>query len=104
MALSGGSQGVEFTSAFGGAAEVHGRTASAAFDANDPKRSSPWLSNCAATNGLDAHSITASARASSVGGTLMPSALAVLRFSAKIELGRLLDRDVGWLRPAQKSC
>ena len=27
---------VEFTSAFGGAAEVHGRTASAAFDANDP--------------------------------------------------------------------
>jgi hypothetical protein len=27
MALSGGSQGGEFTSAFGGAAEVHGRTA-----------------------------------------------------------------------------
>jgi hypothetical protein len=31
MALSGGSQGGEFTSAFGGVAEVHGRTASAAF-------------------------------------------------------------------------
>jgi hypothetical protein len=36
LALSGGGQGVEFTSAFGGVAEVHGRTASAAFDANDP--------------------------------------------------------------------
>ena len=34
VALSGGSQGGEFTSAFGRAAEVHGRTASAAFDAN----------------------------------------------------------------------
>ena len=39
MALSGGSQGGEFTSAFGRAAEVHGRTASAAFEANDPLRS-----------------------------------------------------------------
>src|SRR6478736_8197507 len=38
--LSGGSQGGEFTSAFGRAAEVHGRTASAAFDANDPLRMS----------------------------------------------------------------
>ena len=37
MALSGGSHGGEFTSAFGGAAEVHGRTDSAAFDANDPQ-------------------------------------------------------------------
>jgi hypothetical protein len=36
VALSGGSQGCEFTSAFEGIAEVHGRTASAAFDANDP--------------------------------------------------------------------
>jgi hypothetical protein len=35
-AQSGGGQGVEFTSAFGAAAEVHGPTASAAFDANDP--------------------------------------------------------------------
>jgi hypothetical protein len=34
LALSGGSQGGEFTSAFGGVAEVHGRTTSAAFDAN----------------------------------------------------------------------
>jgi hypothetical protein len=38
MALSGGSQGGEFTSAFGRVAEVHGRMASAAYDANDPKR------------------------------------------------------------------
>jgi hypothetical protein len=37
LALSGGSQGGEFTSAFGEAAEVHGRMASAAFDANDPQ-------------------------------------------------------------------
>ena len=36
MALSGGSQGGEFTSAFEAVAEVNGRTASAAFDANDP--------------------------------------------------------------------
>ena len=34
VALSGGSQGGEFTSAFGGLAEVQGRTASVAFDAN----------------------------------------------------------------------
>ena len=34
MALSGENHGGEFTSAFGGVAEVHGRTASAAFDAN----------------------------------------------------------------------
>jgi hypothetical protein len=38
VALSGGSQGGEFTSAFGGAAELHGRMASAAYDANDPTR------------------------------------------------------------------
>ena len=37
MALSGGSHGGEFTSAFGGVAEVHRRTASAAFDAYDPQ-------------------------------------------------------------------
>ena len=39
MALSGGSQGGEFTSAFGGVAEVHGPTASVAFEAYDPNRS-----------------------------------------------------------------
>jgi hypothetical protein len=32
LAQSVGGQGVEFTSAFGGAAELHGRTASAAFE------------------------------------------------------------------------
>jgi putative ABC transport system substrate-binding protein len=36
VALSGESQGGEFTSAFGGVAEVHGRTASAASEAYDP--------------------------------------------------------------------
>jgi hypothetical protein len=40
MALSGGSQGGEFTSAFGGVAEVHGPTASAAFEAYDPSPTS----------------------------------------------------------------
>ena len=40
VALSGGSQGSEFTSAFGGVAEVHGRTASAASEAYDPLRTS----------------------------------------------------------------
>jgi hypothetical protein len=39
MALSGGSHGGEFTSAFGGVAEVHGPTASVAFEAYDPNRS-----------------------------------------------------------------
>jgi hypothetical protein len=38
LALSGGSQGGEFTSAFGGVAEVHGRTASIASEAYDPSR------------------------------------------------------------------
>jgi hypothetical protein len=37
VALSGESQGGEFTSAFGGVAEVHGRTASAASEAYDPQ-------------------------------------------------------------------
>jgi hypothetical protein len=38
LALTGGSQGGEYTSAFGGVAEVHGRRASATFDANDLTR------------------------------------------------------------------
>jgi hypothetical protein len=41
VALSGGSQCGEFTSAFGEAAEVHGRRASAASEAYDPKRK--WI-------------------------------------------------------------
>jgi hypothetical protein len=48
MALSGGSQGGEFTSAFGGVAEVHGRTASAASEAYDPQRSSALKFCCGA--------------------------------------------------------
>jgi hypothetical protein len=46
LALSGGSQGVEFTSAFGGVAEVHGWMASAAFDANHPQETCAPLNCC----------------------------------------------------------
>jgi hypothetical protein len=42
-----------------------------------------------------AHSTTSSARASNVGGTSMPSVLAVLR-SQQLEFGGLIDRDVAW--------
>ena len=38
MAQSGGGHGGEITSAFGGAAELHGRMASVAVDANDPQQ------------------------------------------------------------------
>jgi hypothetical protein len=50
LALSGESQGGEFTSAFGRATEVRGPTASAAFDANDP--SATLAVHCG--NGFDA--------------------------------------------------
>ena len=50
LALSGGSQGGEFTSAFGRATEVHGRTASAASEAYDPPPTS--VVHCG--NGFDA--------------------------------------------------
>ena len=43
------------------------------------------------------HSITSSARASSVGGTSRPSALAVLRLIDQLVLGRRLHRQVGGL-------
>ena len=43
------------------------------------------------------YSITSSARASSVGGTSMPSALAVLEVDDQPVLGWLLDRKLGWL-------
>ena len=43
------------------------------------------------------HSITSSARASSVGGTSRPSALAVLRLITSSIFGRLLHRQVGGL-------
>ena len=46
MALSGGSHGGELTSAFGGVAEVHGPTASAAFEAYDPTRTMRGLFCC----------------------------------------------------------
>ena len=44
-----------------------------------------------------AYSITSSARASSVGGTARPSALAVLRLIDQLILGRRLHRKVGGL-------
>ena len=59
VGLSGGSQGGEFTSAFGGAAEVHGRTASAAFDANDPKPTYPVQNFCSANDHLRPISLVA---------------------------------------------
>ena len=43
------------------------------------------------------HSITSSARASSVGGTSRPSALAVFRLMTSLVLGRRLHRQVGRL-------
>ena len=43
------------------------------------------------------HSITSSARASSDGGTVRPSALAVLRLIDQLVLGRRLHRQVGRL-------
>jgi hypothetical protein len=50
MAQSGGGHGGELTSAFGGVAEVHGRTAAAAFEAFDP--SATLAVHCG--NGFDA--------------------------------------------------
>ena len=48
MALSGGNQGGEFTSAFEGVAEVHGPTASAAFEAYDPQVTCAARDRCTA--------------------------------------------------------
>src|SRR5262245_51323402 len=47
------------------------------------------------------HSITSSARASSVGGTSRPSALAVLKADDEPEPRRLLDRNIGGFGSAQ---
>src|SRR6202030_1815427 len=46
--LSGGGYGGELTSAFGGVAEVHGPTASAAFEAYDPEPTCPLDDYCGA--------------------------------------------------------
>ena len=48
-------------------------------------------------NSRRSHSITSSARASSVGGTSRPSAFAVLRLMTSSKLGGLLDRQIGRL-------
>jgi hypothetical protein len=57
LALSGGSHGGEFTSAFGRAAEVHGWRASTAFDANDPTRTSASISCCSSEAGFSPVSV-----------------------------------------------
>jgi hypothetical protein len=44
------------------------------------------------------NSITSSARASSIGGTSMPGALACAQIDQELELGRLHDRQVGRFR------
>jgi hypothetical protein len=44
-----------------------------------------------------AYSITSSAMASSVGGTVRPSALAVLRLNHQLELGWRLHGKISWL-------
>jgi hypothetical protein len=48
------------------------------------------------------HSITSSARASSVGGISIPSALAVLRLE-QVEFGGILDGQFGRLVPLENS-
>src|SRR5215510_2680332 len=50
---------------------------------------------------LRAHSITSSARASSVGGTAKPSAWAVIRLITRSNLVGLLDRDLRGLGATQ---
>ena len=47
------------------------------------------------------HSITSSVIASTLGGIVIPSALAVVRLDGEIEFGRLLDRNVARLGSAQ---
>ena len=52
-------------------------------------------------NSRRSHSITSSARASSIRGIVRPSAFAAIKLIDEIEFGGLLDRDVSRLRPAQ---
>ena len=59
-------------------------------------RKVPLPKSCIEANSLS-YSITSSARASSVGGTSRPSALAVLRLIDQLVLGRRLHRQVGRL-------
>src|SRR6476661_543977 len=47
------------------------------------------------------HSITSSARRSSDGGSVNPSALAVFTLMTSFELRGLLDRQVTWLGPLE---
>ena len=63
--------------------------------ATPPHRRAPVM------NSRRLHSITSSARASSVGGTSRPSAFAVLRLIDQLEFGRRLHRQVGGLRALQ---
>jgi hypothetical protein len=47
------------------------------------------------------YSITSSARASTTGGTVTVDRLSSFKVDDQLELGRLLDRNVGRFRPAQ---
>jgi putative ABC transport system substrate-binding protein len=69
----------------------------AAMSQFDPKRASLWLSISAAFKWPDAYSITSSARASSEGGTVRPSAFAVLRLMTRSNLvGCWIGRSAGF--------
>ena len=61
----------------------------------DPKRLLLTLSDCAATNGPNAYSITSSASASSFGGISRPSVLAVFEVDDQFDFDRLLHRQIG---------
>src|SRR5262245_16249473 len=66
-----------------------------------PSEARPLLAAPASSSRTLFHSITSSACASNVGGTVRPSAFAVNQIDDEIEFGRLLDRQVGRLRAAQ---
>ena len=69
----------------------------------------PKADMCAATGDVRfgpkadivAHSIISSARACNAGGTVRPSAFAVVRLNDQFELGRLFDRNIARLSATQ---
>ena len=65
---------------------------------------SPLVSHVPTGDITPFHSITSSARASSVGGIVEAERLGGLEIDDEIEFGRLLDRDIGGLRARAESC
>ena len=65
---------------------------------------SPSCRSCYRPNRALPYSITLSARATNVAGTVTPIALAVLRLDHQFELGGLFDRQVFRLSAAQDFC